>query len=106
VKLARRGFGPAAELPYIIASVTASPRLQFATRLFERHWRQPPRRFGTRDRPHSLQQRTFYESDCQGRVLPFADWFSVSPLQSALTDRNAPIVRTRGWTLRQVPPQN
>jgi hypothetical protein len=32
--------------------------LQFAIRFYERHSRQPPRRFGfgTRDRPHSLHQ--------------------------------------------------
>jgi hypothetical protein len=39
-----------------MASVTASRRLQVATRLYERHSRQPPRPFGfgTRDRPCSL----------------------------------------------------
>jgi hypothetical protein len=58
VKLMRPGYGPAAELPAFFASVTASRQLQFATRFFERHARQLPRRlgFGTRDRPHSLHQ--------------------------------------------------
>jgi hypothetical protein len=56
LKLVRPGSGPAAELPTFSPSAVASRRLQFATRFCERHWRQPPRRFGfgTRDRPHSL----------------------------------------------------
>jgi len=56
LKLVRPGFGPAAELPTLVASATASRRLQFATRFCECHRRQPARRsgFGTRDRPHSL----------------------------------------------------
>ena len=39
-----------------LASVRASRRLRIATRFFERHARQPPRRSGfvTRNRPHSL----------------------------------------------------
>jgi hypothetical protein len=47
---------PGSRAAYIFARVTASRRLQFATRFSERCSRQPPRRsgFGTRDRPHSL----------------------------------------------------
>ena len=39
----------------------------------------------------------FYESDCQGRFFSLLKAFRSYPLQSALTDRNAVIVRTRGW---------
>jgi hypothetical protein len=58
VKLMRPGFGPPAEPAAYFASVTASRRLQFASRGFATPRRQPPRRFGfgTRDRPHSLHQ--------------------------------------------------
>ena len=54
VKLVR----PGSRAAYSMASVTASRRLQFATRFCERHWRQPPCRvgFGTRDWLHSLHQ--------------------------------------------------
>jgi hypothetical protein len=49
---------PGSRAACIFASVTASRQLQFATRFFERHARQLPRRSGcgTRDRPHSLHQ--------------------------------------------------
>jgi hypothetical protein len=39
----------------------------------------------------------FYESDCQGRFSSLLIAFRSSPWQSAPTDRNAAIVRTRGW---------
>ncbi|MDP9193878.1 MAG: hypothetical protein M3P06_19465, partial [Acidobacteriota bacterium] len=38
----------------------------------------------------------FYESDCQGQFSSLLIAFRSSPLQSAPTDRNAAIVRTRG----------
>ena len=46
---------PAGRAGCFIASVTASCRLQFATRCIAVHCRQAARRFGfgTRDRPHS-----------------------------------------------------
>jgi hypothetical protein len=39
-------LGPGSRAAYFSASVTASRRLQFATRCGARHWRQPPCRFG------------------------------------------------------------
>jgi hypothetical protein len=49
LKLVRPGLRPAGRAGCVLASVTASRRLQLATRFFERHRRQPPRRscFGT-----------------------------------------------------------
>lgn len=47
--------------------------------------------------PRSLTWGTFYESDCQGQISSLLIAFRSSPLQSAPTDRNAAIVRTRGW---------
>src|SRR6188474_1235809 len=41
--------------------------------------------------------RGFYESDCQGQFSSLLIAFRSCPLQSAPTDRNAGIVRTRGW---------
>jgi len=66
----RPGFGPEAEMPCFISSVTASRRLQFATRFSERRWRQPPRRsgFGTRYWPHS------FHNDVRRTENPFAWW--------------------------------
>ena len=51
-------FGDVRRAAYVVASVMASRRLQVATRFFERHSRQPPRRsgFGTRDWPCSVHQ--------------------------------------------------
>jgi hypothetical protein len=52
VKLMR----PGGRVACVVASFTASRRLQFATPFFERQRRQPPRRcgFGTRDWPCTL----------------------------------------------------
>jgi hypothetical protein len=49
---------PGSRAAYVVASVTASRRLQIASRGFATPRRQPPRRsgFGTRDRPCSLHQ--------------------------------------------------
>jgi len=44
-----------------------------------------------------LSERTFYESDCQGRFSSLLKAFRSYPLQSVSSDRNAAIVRTRGW---------
>src|SRR5438105_15428514 len=52
---------------------------------------------GRRAGPRTAQRRTFYESDCQGQFSPLLIAFSSFLLQSAPTDRNAAIVRTRGW---------
>ncbi|MDP9195115.1 MAG: hypothetical protein M3P06_25745, partial [Acidobacteriota bacterium] len=43
-----------------------------------------------------VPRTAFYESDCQGQFSSLLIAFRSSPLQSAPTDRNAAIVRTRG----------
>jgi hypothetical protein len=47
--------------------------------------------------PTAAVAPAFYESDCQGRFSSSLIAFRFFPLQSALTDRFATIVRTRGW---------
>jgi len=58
LKLVRPGLRSGSRAAYLVASVTASRPLQFATRFHERHSRQPPRRFGFGTRALAAQLST------------------------------------------------
>src|SRR5205823_9247333 len=60
--------------------------------------RQPPRRGEAgAGGPRAAQRRTFYESDCQGRVSSLLIAFSSFPLQSAPSDSRTTNGGASGW---------
>jgi hypothetical protein len=71
VKLARPGFGPAAELPAASPAPRRHGGCSSPLGSLERHWRQPPRRsaVAARDRPCSLHQGRSMKAIVKGGSL-------------------------------------